>query len=135
MSSTSFTDYVVDQLGGLGSVEARAMFGGYGLYLDDAIFGIVFRGRLYFRVSDATVGEYDARGMKPFRPGPSQTLKRYYEVPADVLEDAAELKRWARAACGATRERKGAGAAATTADTRSRRGGRVGEKNARKRRR
>lgn len=33
--------------------------------------------------------------MKPFRPGPAQTLKNYYEVPVEVLEAAEELVIWA----------------------------------------
>lgn len=77
------------------------MFGGHGLYQGRVFFAIVHRGRLYFRVDDATRPTYEARGMNPFRPGPRQTLGRYYEVPADVLEDAAVAARWARAAVGA----------------------------------
>jgi TfoX/Sxy family transcriptional regulator of competence genes len=33
--------------------------------------------------------------MQPFKPTEQQTLKRYYEVPADVLEDAERLVEWA----------------------------------------
>jgi DNA transformation protein len=33
--------------------------------------------------------------MKPFRPNAKQTLKSYYQVPADVIEDADELSQWA----------------------------------------
>ena len=33
--------------------------------------------------------------MKPFRPNARQTLKSYYEVPADVVEDRGLLRRWA----------------------------------------
>ena len=97
----TFLAFVLDQLRGLPGVESRAMFGGHGLYQGPDFFGIVHRGRLYFRVSDATRPDYEARGAAAFRPGPSQTLKRYYEVPADVLEDAAEAVRWARAAVAA----------------------------------
>jgi DNA transformation protein len=33
--------------------------------------------------------------MKPFRPNPKQTLKTYYEVPVDVMEDGEQLTTWA----------------------------------------
>ena len=102
----TFLAFVLDQLRGLGAVESRAMFGGHGVYSDGIFFAIVHRGRLYFRVSDATRGAYEARGAKPFRPGPRQKLKRYYEVPAEVLEDAPEALRWARAAVAARAEPK-----------------------------
>jgi len=34
--------------------------------------------------------------MHPFRPGAKQTLRQYYEVPVDILEDPQELAAWAR---------------------------------------
>ena len=94
----SFTTFVVDQLAALGTVEARQMFGGRGLYWKDQIFGLIDEGRLYFRVSEATVGRYVAEGSKPFEPWPGHVMKGYYEVPARVLEDGDEAASWAREA-------------------------------------
>ena len=105
----TFLAFVLDQLRGLRGVESRAMFGGHGLYQGLVFFAIIHRGRLYFRVSDATRPEYEARGMSPFMPGARQTLKRYYEAPAEVLEDAAEAVRWARAAVAAGSQAKARG--------------------------
>jgi DNA transformation protein len=95
---SSFKDFVLDQLEGLGAVRARAMFGGHGLYLDEVFFAIVYRGRLYFKTSEATRADFQLHGMKPFRPSSRQTLGTYYEVPAAVLENVAELSSWARRA-------------------------------------
>ena len=97
----TFRAFVLDQLRGLGKVESRAMFGGYGFYGDDVFFAILWRGRLYFRTGEASRARYQARGMAPFTPGPGQTLRRYYEVPPEVLEDPTETVRWARAAVSA----------------------------------
>jgi len=91
----SFKDFVLDQLVGMDDVEARRMFGGFGLYQDETFFGIVHKGKLFFKIDDTTVGEYRKRKMKPFRPNPKQTLKSYYQVPVDVIEDADELCEWA----------------------------------------
>lgn len=98
MVDTSFSDYVRDQLEGLGPVQFRSMFGGQGLYLDGVFFGIVYEGRLYFKTSEETRAAYLEDGMKPFRPRTKQTLKNYYEVPPDILEDAESLVGWAREA-------------------------------------
>lgn len=95
MARDSFTDFALDQLGGMARVECRAMFGGYGLYQGRVFFGILFKGRMYLKTDAASAAEYRARGMRPFRPSAAQTLRTYYEVPADVLEDADELVRWA----------------------------------------
>lgn len=79
------------------------MFGGFGLYHQDMFFGILHEGRLYFKTDDASRGDYLALGMKPFRPNASQTLRNYYEVPVEVVEDAERLQTWAlRASDGAT---------------------------------
>jgi DNA transformation protein len=94
----SFKDFVLDQLRELDNLEARRMFGSFGLYRDDTFFGIVSRGRLYFKVDAVSVGAYRKHGMKPFRPTAKQTLKSYYQVPAEIVEDADELRRWARTA-------------------------------------
>ncbi len=90
-----FKDFVLDQLHGLRGVTCRSMFGGYGLYHGDVFFGIVHKGRLYFKTNETSRAAYRERGMKPFRPNARQTLKTYYEVPVDVMEDAEQLVVWA----------------------------------------
>ncbi len=99
MADDSFVAYVLDQLQRLGPVRARAMFGGYGLYNGGVFFGIIDEGRLYFKTDDQSRQEYRRRGMGPFQPNPQQTLKTYYEVPVEVLEDDEELTAWALRAC------------------------------------
>jgi DNA transformation protein len=91
----SFKDFVLDQLTDLHGLTCRAMFGGYGLYQKAKFFGIIHKGRLYFKVTIATASRYKAHGMKPFRPSAKQTLKSFYEVPIDVIENAEALTQWA----------------------------------------
>ncbi len=93
----SFKEFVIDQLAGFGAA-ARPMFGGYGLYKGDAFFGIIIKERLYFKTDATTRLPYEEQGMKPFKASATQTLKNYMEVPPDILEDAEELKSWARTA-------------------------------------
>ena len=98
MKDDSYKNFVLDQLQELDDVEARRMFGGYGFYQDETFFGILYRGRLYFKIDETTVGEYRKRNMKPFQPNPKQTLKSYYQVPVEIIEDADQLCRWAETA-------------------------------------
>lgn len=98
-----FKEFVLDQLADLRGLTCRAMFGGYGLRYRETFFGIIHKGRLYFKVTQATVKSYRALGTKPFRVTSTMTLKTYYEVPADVLEDAAQLAEWAETASTAQR--------------------------------
>jgi len=95
MSKDSFLEYVLDQLSGLERVEARRMFGAHGLYQAGIFFGIVDDGRLYFKTDEESRTEYKRLGMRPFQPTEKQTLKSYYEVPVDILEDDEALCLWA----------------------------------------
>lgn len=92
--------FVLDQLSALGGVEARPMFGGAGFYLDGEFFGILYKERLYFRVSADTIEDYTSRKMKPFEPfeGRQGQSRGYYEVPLEIIESPADLVTWARAA-------------------------------------
>ena len=95
MKTDSFKDFVLDQLADLRGITTRAMFGGYGLYQHDIFFGIIHKGRLYFKTDRVTAARYRERGMKPFNPSPAQTLKNYYEVPVEILEASGNLTAWA----------------------------------------
>lgn len=96
--SDGFKDFVLDQLEELRDVTCRAMFGGYGLYHRAQFFGIIHKGRLYFKVSPTTLPTYRKHGMNPFRPYSEQTLRSYYEVPIHVVEDHEQLVAWAEQA-------------------------------------
>jgi len=90
-----FKDFVLDQLANRRGVTCRAMFGGHGFYHNGTFFGIIHQSRLYFKTSPATVAIYKQQGMKPFRPSTKQTLKTYYEVPVEIIEDGEQFTTWA----------------------------------------
>jgi len=98
MKQDSFKDFVLDQLCNLPGVTCCAMFGGYGIYQGEVFFGIIHQGRLYFKTNDRTRPAYVKKGMKPFRPNAKQTLKTYYEVPVEIMEDSDQLTAWAEQA-------------------------------------
>jgi DNA transformation protein len=104
-----FRDFVLEQLGPAGRVTPRAMFGGVGLYLDGLFFALIDDDTLYFKADAATRARYEQAGSKPFCPFPDQPDKAmaYWQVPADVLEDADELAAWAREAMGVALAKKG----------------------------
>ena len=96
--SSDFLAYALEQLAGLAGLSARRMFGGVGLYCEELFFGLIDNDTLYLRVNDDNRADYTVRGMGPFRPyadRPELSMS-YYEIPADVLEDAAQLVSWAR---------------------------------------
>ncbi|HEX9770758.1 MAG TPA: TfoX/Sxy family protein [Kiloniellales bacterium] len=93
----------------LGPVRARAMFGGCGIFLDDAMLAIVDGERLYFKVDDQSAGRFAAAGGEPFtyrREGRTVALS-FREAPPGSLDDSEALLDWARLALSsAQRARK-----------------------------
>jgi len=45
--SRDFVEFVLEQLALFGRAQARAMFGGFGIYRDNRIFAIIVNDRLY----------------------------------------------------------------------------------------
>jgi len=94
-----FINYLLDVLEPLGVIRHRRLFGGAGLYYDGKQFAILMDNRLYLVTDDTTRSSFERHGMLPFS---NQTkrgrvlLKRYYEVPEDVMADPALLPVWAR---------------------------------------
>ena len=55
------------KLAPLGPFRAKAMFSGYGLYLDGIIFGLVLRENFYLKVDDRNRPDFAKAGSEPFR--------------------------------------------------------------------
>jgi DNA transformation protein len=92
-----FAAWILEQLAGVNALRSRPMFGGLGLYSGDRFFGLIDDDVLYLKVDDSNRGDFAARGCRafqPFKEKPEYSMS-YYDVPADVLEDADELARWA----------------------------------------
>jgi DNA transformation protein len=61
----STVDFILDQLISEGDVSARKMFGGYVIYLDGKVVGLVCDDILYIKITEqgkAFVGEYYQEG-------------------------------------------------------------------------
>jgi DNA transformation protein and related proteins len=102
--SASYKAYVLEQVQVTGPVVVRAMFGGVGLYSDGFFFGLIDDDTLYLKVDDSTRADFEAAGAKPFQPyGEGSYSMRYYEVPADVLEDRTMVGQWVRKAVAVAR--------------------------------
>ena len=98
-----FVNHVLDMLVTLGSVRARAMFGGWGVYLDDVMFGLIAGDMLYFKVDNSNRDEFEEAGSQPFiYTGKTRPITMsYYETPVDALDDREALQELARGAVAA----------------------------------
>lgn len=96
--------HILDMLGDWGGISARRMFSGYGLFRQGAMFGLIARDTFYLRVDDRTRPDFAAAGSRVFsyrREAREVELGGYMECPPDILEDAEEMIRWAKAAASA----------------------------------
>ena len=88
-----FQEYIVgDVLGHIDGVTAKKMFGGYGLYLDGAIFGLITSDTdLYFKVDDTNRARYESMGSQPFiytgHKNKKPTAMPYWLISEEVMED------------------------------------------------
>ena len=100
--SATFKSYALDQLGEIGDVIPRSMFGGVGLYRRGVFFGIIAGDVLYLKVDGSNRADYERAGMSPFKPYPHRpATMQYFAVPVEVLESPIELSAWAGKAIGA----------------------------------
>lgn len=107
-----YCEYVLhDILGHVDGVTSRAMFGGYGLYVDGVIFGIITASdELRFKVADSNRAQYEALGSTPFiytgHKDKKPTVMNYYLVPEEVQEDRERVLEWLQQSAALSRGKK-----------------------------
>lgn len=96
-SSKDYAQYVTEDLmAEIDGISARAMFGGFGMYKDGIIFGLIIENQLYFKVDETNVEKYKNAGSKPFeydKRGKATTFG-YWLVPETILDNLEELRMW-----------------------------------------
>ena len=98
-----FADYVVELLAPLGSVMARRMFGGHGIYSDGLMFALIADQVLYFKCDEATQEKFESAGGRPFvyTSRNRRVTLGYWSAPEDAMESTALALPWARLALDA----------------------------------
>lgn len=92
---------VVADLGDLGEVSSRKMFGGLGIFESGTMFGIVdSSGGVFLRAGDSNAMLFEEAGSHRHGKMP------YYSVPDSVLGDPSALRGWGSAAIDASRSAK-----------------------------
>jgi DNA transformation protein len=92
-----FVDHIVDFTQTIGPVTAKRMFGGYGLFLNGLMFGLIADSTLYLKIDNELEPEFIAKGLTPFtysRKGKPFKMS-YYQAPEETLEDSNEMTIWA----------------------------------------
>lgn len=94
-----FLDHVKDLFADLGNIRTGRMFGGTSLYLDDAMFAVIFGDAVYMKSDDTLRAAYDDAGSQPFvyetKSGP-RTIPGMMQLPDAALDDPEDAVQWAR---------------------------------------
>jgi DNA transformation protein len=100
VGSSEFVEFIVEMLQRFGSVVAKPMFGGCGLYLDGVMFALISNDTLYFKADEVSKYEFLSIGMAPFSYSKNDTLCKmsYFSAPDEALDDDEIMCLWAQKA-------------------------------------
>jgi len=95
---SEFTAYLHEVFALFGPVSARKMFGGYGIYHDGVMFGLVADDTLYLKADAGSCDQFLARGLGPFEyeKNGKRIAMSYYLAPEEILEDPKAARMWAK---------------------------------------
>jgi DNA transformation protein len=96
-----FEGHLQDQLESLGTVQLKNMFGGYDIFLDNLIFGVISDEVLYLKADEenqSTFTDLDLEQFTYHKKGKPFSLS-YFEAPEEALDDEDMLVDWAKHAC------------------------------------
>lgn len=89
--------YIVDLMQSIGPVSAKAMFGGFGVFLNGLMFGLIADNVLYLKIDQETENDFKAKGLEPFtynKKGKEFKMS-YYQAPEEIFDDSDKMNVWA----------------------------------------
>jgi DNA transformation protein len=103
---SELANYVEEQLAFLGRISTKSIFGGIGIFVDDRLLGIVMEDKLYLHTDASNLQAYRQRGMPQFKPYPNafDLTTDHHQVPAEIVDDPTQLRRWGEEALAAAIE-------------------------------
>lgn len=88
----TFAEELTEELGGLGELSWKKMFGGAGVFVDGSMFALIDSdAQLHLKVDDTNRAQFEAAGAEKHGRMP------YFAVPSEILEDDDQFLEWARA--------------------------------------
>ena len=100
--SAEYREYVRDLFSGLGPIDIKRMFGGAGVYLDDACFALILSTEEILMRGDETLGPcYEDEGSEQWiydgkNPKRGPVAMPYWRLPDSAQDDPDEAVEWAR---------------------------------------
>lgn len=97
---SDFVEYLHELFEGFGPIHAKRMFGGYGIYRDGLMFGLVADDTLYLKTDGENRACFERAGLEAFEYTKNGKVMKlsYFQAPADAMDSPDEAVVWARLA-------------------------------------
>lgn len=108
-NSSEFVEQLAEIFAAFGSIQAKPMFGGHGIYHDDLMFALVADDVLYLKADRHSEPVFSALGLPRFEYQTSGKIMKmsYFAAPEEIFDDPEQAKIWAeRSFDAALRARK-----------------------------
>ena len=96
-SSKEFIEFLHEVFESFGPIQAKRMFGGYGIYHDGLMFGLVIDNQLYLKIDAENLAFFEAQGLGPFiynMKGKAVQLS-CHQAPEAMLDEREMAAEWA----------------------------------------
>lgn len=97
-NSPDFVTLALELLSGVGSVEARRMFGGHGVYARGVMFALLDDDELFLKTDERSRPRFVEAGCRSWvYVGPNARMENtsYYRPPDEAHDDAEAMAAWA----------------------------------------
>ena len=97
---STFVEHLQEVFIDFGEIQAKRMFGGYGIYYQGIMFGLVADDFLYLKADSETAQYFEQLGLRRFEydNGKKIIALSYYLAPDDIFDDPEVAATWARRA-------------------------------------
>ena len=97
---SEFIEFLRETFEEFGTIDARKMFGGYGIYHEGIMFALVEKNILYLKADETTKKLFQSQGLTPFQYARAGNVVKlsYYQAPEEVFDDRGKAAVWAQRA-------------------------------------
>ncbi len=97
---SEFVNFLHEVFAQLGAINARKMFGGFGIYHNGVMFGLVSDDTLYLKTDKNTAQYFIEKDLHQFEydKNGKRIKMSYYMAPEEILENPDDAELWARRA-------------------------------------
>jgi DNA transformation protein len=95
---SEFVEYLKEVFDKFGTIRAKKMFGGYGIYFDGVMFALVAHEMLYLKADASIAHHFESKHLAQFSydKGGKIIKMSFYLAPEEIFDDRDEAEIWAK---------------------------------------